>query len=94
MGQLADGRRLADAVDADDKHDGRARAELQARVADVQHVHKDILQGIANFFRCAELALLHDGAELLDGLAGRFHADVGEDHALLKLLVKFFVCAG
>ena len=88
MCQLTDGRRLADAVDADDKDDGRLRADMQRRVS----LNKDVLEGFVNFFRSTELLLFHPLTELFDDLAGSLHADVGKDHTLLQFLVKLLIC--
>ena len=48
---LADGRGLANAVDADHQHHGRPRIEPQRRITDVQHLREDLTQAGAGVLR-------------------------------------------
>ena len=93
MCKLAYGRRLADTVDADYKDDRRTGVQAERRIAYIQHIHKDVLQRSADFFRVAQLFFPDALAELLDRLAGGLHAHIGEDHTLLQFLIKLVVCA-
>ena len=84
LGELADGRRLARAVDADDEDHGRLRAERErGRVAEQQ---LDLLGQ-----RLAEVAELAAGLEPPHDLGRRPHADVAVDERLLEPLPRLLV---
>jgi len=88
---LADGGRLADAVDTDDQHDGRRRGEIKPCVADVQHVGEHLAQRRSGVLRAFEMPLLYNRAQPGDGLVGRLDAEVGQDQALLELIEEIVV---
>ena len=87
---FADGRRLADAVDADDEHDRRRRRKVQLAAVTDQPAH-NLLQLGARLGRFAQLFLLHAGAEEAADFLGGLHADVGHNQHVGKLLIKIVV---
>ena len=78
-GELADRRRLARAVDADDEDHGRRRGHVQGRGL-AEH-RRDLLRQ-----RLAEVAELAARLQPLDQLGRRRDADVGGDQRLLQPL--------
>ena len=82
--ELADRRRLAGAVDADDEDHARLRADVQRRRLAEQL--RDLLRE-----RLAEIAELAAGLEPANELGGGAHADVAADQRLLEPLPVLLV---
>ena len=83
--QLADGRRLSGAVDADHKDDRRLIAQSQAAAAvHVHHLLDELLEPLDELTLVGRLPRL----ELLDELDGGGHANVGADQRLLDALPR------
>ena len=90
-GELADGRRLADAVDAYHKDDRGLGVELQCRVADVQKLCQYLDKPLARLVAIAEAALpCHLLEPLYDRRRGR-RADVGHHEQLFKLVIEVII---
>ncbi|CDN45251.1 hypothetical protein BN871_GX_00030 [Paenibacillus sp. P22] len=93
MGELADRRRFADAVDPDEQNDRDAfvrHAQLAAVVAAEQadqllRQHRLQLRGIL------DLALLHLGSQVVDQFHDGVDADIRADEDFLQLLVEILV---
>ena len=90
-GELADRRRLADAVDADDKHDRWLRREQEHGVLHLEDAREDLHELLFHLGAGAQLLELDGLAQLGDGLCRRFHAGIGEDERFLEVLEKFLV---
>ena len=90
-GELADRRRLADAVDADDEHDRRLRRKQEHGVLHLEDAREDLHELFFHLGAGAQLLKLDGFAQLRDGLGRRFHAGVGEDERFLKVFEKFLV---
>ena len=94
-GELADGRRLAGAVDADDEDDGGPVADAAAGDAAV-HVGLDereqvLAQPAAHGGLVGRAVDLDPGAQRLDELGGGLDAEVGGDEGVLDLLPRLLV---
>ena len=87
-GQLADGRRLPDPVDADEEPDvGVALPAVEAqrpRPDGVEEVTDRRAQSLEQVVAAADLPRLHLGPQLVEEDAGRAHADVGPDQRLFE----------
>ena len=90
-GELADRRRLADSVDADNEHDRRLRREQEHGVLHLEDPREDLHELLFHLGAGAQLLELDGLAQLCDGLGRRLHAGVGEDERFLKVLEKFLV---
>ena len=90
-GQLADGRGLAHAVDADEQHDAGGGGQVQGGVAHLQLLRQDGPQGVLHLVGPGQQPLLHLFAQLLHRVGGGIHAHVRQDQRLLQLVVKFVV---
>ena len=90
-GELADRRRLAGAVDADDEDHGRVGAQVDVVVAGLGEVGEELRQPLGQRLAAGDLALLGLPLEPLDDLRGRARADVGVDQRLLQALPGLLV---
>ena len=90
-GELADGRRLARAVDADDEDDGRVRADVDRVVAGAGELGEQLGEPLRERLAADEVALLRLALEALDHLGRRAGAHVGEDQRLLEALPGLLV---
>jgi hypothetical protein len=84
--ELADGRGLADAVDADDQDHRGLGGELERLLADIEDRGSFRAQRFPHAFFVRELAGGLLGAQRLEDPIGHPHADVGGDEDLLDLL--------
>jgi hypothetical protein len=85
-GELADRRRLAGAVDADDEDDRRLVADVDRVVARAGQLGEQLGQPAGERLAADERALLGFALEPLDHLGGGACADVGVDQRLLEPL--------
>ena len=85
-GELADRRRLAGAVDADDEDHGRVGAQVDLVVAGAGELGEQLGEPVRERLAADERALLGLAFELLDDLRGGPRADVGVDQRLLEAL--------
>ena len=93
-GQLADGRGLAHAVDADDQNHTGMGGQIQLRVPHGKHIHQNFLQRFPRFLRGFQV-LLPDGlAQPSHSLDGGVHTQVCQNQAFLQLIVKIVVNFG
>ena len=85
-GELADRRRLAGAVDADDEDHRRVGPQVDLVVAGAGELGEQLGQPVRQRLAADERALLGLALELLDDLGGGRGADVGVDQRLLEAL--------
>ena len=83
-GELADRRRLAGAVDADDQDQRRPLLDVEADAVAAAELGEQLDQPGADCVTALELAALDLGLEPADDVGGRPGADVGHDQGLLK----------
>ena len=88
---LADRRRLADAVHTDDQHDRRLCGQIQRAVAHVQHVAQHLTQRLARLRHGLDPPVAHHKAQPLHGLDRRVHAEIGEDQPFFEVIIKIVV---
>ena len=91
VGKLADGGRLADAVDADDENDRRLCIQLQGRIADVQHIGKNAAQGKLGLVDGLDALLLRGLAQTIHNGLRRVHTEVRDNEAFLKIVIELVV---
>ncbi len=91
VGQLADGRGLAHAVDADHKHHGGGVLHVQGRIAHVQAFAQNIPQGALDLIAGHIHLLIGSLLQLLHRVLGQLHAHVGQDKGFLQIVVKVVV---
>lgn len=89
--ELADRRRLADAVDADDEHDRRLRREQEHGVLHLEDAREDLHELLFHLRAGGQLFELDGLAQLGDGLGRRLNTGVGKDERLLKVLKKLLI---
>ena len=87
-GQLADGRGLAHAVDADEQQDGRRGGHVQRRVAHGQILGQNLTQRVFHLIGSGEPAIISAAAQLLYGARGHGGAHIAQDQVFLQLVVK------
>ena len=85
-GELADRRRLAGAVDADDEDHRRVGPQVDLVVAGAGELGEQLREAVGQRLAADQVALLGLAFELLDDLGGRRGADVGVDQRLLEAL--------
>ena len=90
VGHFADGRGLADAVDADDQDDGRGGQEVDGLVL-AEHVGDDLLDDLTDFGRVRDAGSLHPLLRLFDDLLRRHDTDVRHDEHFDEFLVKVLI---
>ena len=90
VGHLADGRGLADAVDADDQDDRRSGQEVDGLVL-AEHVGDDLLDDFTDFRRVRDAGRLHPVLRLFDDLLRRHNTDVGHDEHFDEFLVEVLI---
>src|SRR4051795_5139590 len=90
-GELADRRRLAGAVDADDEDDRRVGPQVDRVVAGARELGEQLGQAAGQRLAAGKLALLGLALELLHHLGGGPGADVGVDQRLLQALPRLLV---
>ena len=91
MGELADRRGLAHAVDADHQDHRRLRLQLQRRVANLQLLAHQLNKALARLMPLAKALFPGQALHALDKLFRRGGADVGEHQKLLQIVVKILV---
>ena len=92
--ELSDRRRLAHAIHADDENDGRLCGKIERCRAHVHHALEHLAKSELCLLDGLDVPLAHDDSELLHGLLGRLHAEVGQNQALFQIVVKFVVQLG
>ncbi|GBD46136.1 hypothetical protein HRbin41_00957 [bacterium HR41] len=93
-GELADRGRFARAVDADEHHDSRLRAQIEAGVRPGGHQRRgDQVTQTRSDIAAVDIAGSHLVFELLDEPGCRRNADVGPDERLLQALEESVVDA-
>ena len=91
VGDLADGRGLAHAVHADDQHDARLRREVERGIAHVQLFDEDLAQRLLDVVAALDALLVYDVAQLFHRVVRDRRAEVGQDQAVLQLVVEIVV---
>ena len=91
IGKLSDRRRLAHAVDADDKNHRRLCGKVERRSAHVHHALKHLAQGELCLLDGLDVPLAHQRPELFHRLFGCLHTEVRENQALFQIVIKLVV---
>jgi hypothetical protein len=89
--ELADGRGLADAVDADHQHDGGPGAELEGGVEGREALLQRLAEHALEVGGVGRRVALHLRTEVVDDLLGDVGAEVGADQRLLQVVPRGLV---
>ena len=89
--QLADGGRLADAVDADDQHDRRLRGKVKRGIADAQLLLQNVAQRLLDALAVLDFVVVNGVAQPFDRVRCDARAEVSHDEAFLQLVIKLLV---
>ena len=92
--ELADGRRLADAVHADDEHDGRALGEAEGRVELREVLLERLLQHPLQVARIGGAVPVDLLVQLVDDPLGDVGAEVGGEQRRLEVVPRRLVDRG
>ncbi len=91
MRQLADGRRLAAAVDTDHQDDQRRIRTQLLRISLIDDRGHDALQCLRHFLRLRDMFFFDCLAELLHDLHRSIHADIGGNQHFFQLIHQVFI---
>ena len=94
VGQLADGRGLADAVDADHQDDRRMAADAGAYAVVVEQVRNPFLQERDDILRALDLLLFGGLAHIVDQFFRRGDAYIGRQQDHFQFIQKVLVNLG
>ena len=78
-------------LDADDQHHRGTGGKVQRAVTHLEHFHQDFPERRPGLLGGFEPVLPYLGPESIHGLHGGVHPQVGQDQALLQLVVKVVV---
>ena len=78
-GNLADGGGLTHTVNTDDQDYRGGGAEVQLRIAHIQHIHQDLLKSFLGLFRGLQMLLADTLTQGIGCLHGGIHTQIRQD---------------